>query len=277
MYVAHERFWHTRVPSRVRVSDAELRNAGAWACARIDPQNANCMQPTAGRDAAVAVRQVGSASLTSVRVVGSGGVGFAVTAALPSTRSHVSLQGCSAEHSGAGAACLYAYVAEQHQEVMREGGVLSAHPSSWRGQTTSAPHDLMRQGTDLFVSDFHAERCGGPALTAIGLGRLMVHGLRAVDACTSPSPLRRLVWTERNRAVSLAGVHALYSYRSNASDGSVRCDRICAQCGQKNAGSSCVVNDVTYLFEQGELPPQDQNVTVQNDGDACRLQLMGVP
>ena len=245
LYVAHEVYYDTRVPNRVRISEAMLRYAGAWNCSAVDPTNGNCFKVSSARDPAVGVHNVGSVTLTGVRVIGAsglapgqkvlGGYGFTITSAANAPPSRVDLHGCAVEDVPK--ACLYAYAPE--------------------GTT------LKTQRLDVFASDFQAERCGGPALTAIGLGRLAVSSLRAVDACTAAPPLRRLVWTERNRVVMLGGLQALYT---NAEEG-VYCDKICAQCGR--FGGTCAVDDVAWLFDGGVVG----NLTVQNDGAACRLKI----
>ena len=259
IYVAHEAYYHTRVPGRVRVSEAMLFNAGAWDCKAADPTNANCFQASAGRDPAVAVRQVDSATLTAVRVVGAGSHGFAVTDAAGAPPSAVTLQGCTAEKVPD--ACLYAYAPSPHATHAAADHAAADHTAATQLQSTA----LRQQRLDLFVSNFHAERCGGPAVTAIGLGRLAVSSIRTVDACTQPSALRRLVWTERNRAMMLRGLQAMFTSAS-----ATYCNRICAQCGSAG-GSSCVVDDVAWVFDGGV----DGNLTVQNDEATCRLRVMG--
>ena len=58
-------------------------------------------------------------------------------------------------------------------------------------------------------------------------------------------------------------LQALYT---NAEEG-VYCDKICAQCGR--FGGVRAVDDVAWLFDGGVVG----NLTVQNDGAACRLKI----
>ena len=67
LYVAHEVYYDTRVPDRVRISEAMLRYAGAWNCSAVDPTNGNCFKVGSARDPAVGVHNVGSVTLTGVR------------------------------------------------------------------------------------------------------------------------------------------------------------------------------------------------------------------
>ena len=101
-----------------------------------------------------------------------------------------------------------------------------------------------------------------PALTAIGLGRLAVSSLRAVDACTAAPLLRRLVWTERNRVVML-GIAGAVHQRGGG--------RLLRQDlrAVRRFGGTCAVDDVAWLFDGGVVG----NLTVQNDGAACRLKI----